>query len=137
VALHLRQSILGLGTLETDLEREFEGMRGRTIGIGLLGLVVSADTSQTTESLRFGVSRDFMSTKLGIFELRYMQFTKMLLILYISNCSCKKLTEVETLFRLERGVSTAQQLHTTLRLRQSPLGFEAPETSLERKIKSM
>jgi hypothetical protein len=45
-------------------------MRGRTIGIGLLGLVVSADTSQTTESLRFGVSRDFMSMKLGILELR-------------------------------------------------------------------
>jgi hypothetical protein len=42
----------------------------RTIGIGLLGLVVSADTSQTTESLRVGVSRDFMSTKLGILELR-------------------------------------------------------------------
>jgi hypothetical protein len=70
VALHLRQSILGLGTLETDLEKEFEGMQGRTIGIGLLGLVVSADTSQTTESLRFGVSRDFMSTKFGILELR-------------------------------------------------------------------
>jgi hypothetical protein len=69
VALHLRQSI-GLGTLETDPEKDFEGMQGRTIGIGLLGLVVSADTSQTTESLRFGVSRDSMSMKLGILELR-------------------------------------------------------------------
>ena len=58
------------GTLETGLEKEFEGMQGRTIGIGLLGLVVSADTSQTTESLRFGVSRDSMSMKLGILELR-------------------------------------------------------------------
>ena len=70
MALHLRQSIRGFGTLETDVEKGFERIQERTIGIGLLGLVVSADTSQTTESLRFGVSRDSMSTKLGILELR-------------------------------------------------------------------
>ena len=62
--------MFGLGTLETNAEEKFESMQRRTIGIGLFGLVVSADTSQTTESLRFGVSRDFMSTKLGILELR-------------------------------------------------------------------
>ena len=66
-----------------------------------------------------------------------MQFTKMLSILYISNCSCKKLTDVETLFRLERGALKMQQLPMTLRLRQFTLGFGAPETRLERKLKNV
>lgn len=65
--MNLRQPSLGLDTPETVLE---DNMWVRTIGIGLLGLVVSADTSQTTESLRSETSRDFISTKLGILELR-------------------------------------------------------------------
>jgi hypothetical protein len=40
------------------------------IGIGLFGFVVSALTSQITDSLRSGTSKLFMSTKLGILELR-------------------------------------------------------------------